>query len=123
MNPDKFYFHCKNGEIEGDLIKAIEVLPETMFILPSDAELDCLSLENRIIIYPHDPKIRLCCLERVETSDYRELSSSTIFKLDNFSYQVFNLNPIEFYNYILPKASPLFGEYSNKIYKEKHEKA
>ena len=122
MKTDKIYFHCKYGEVDSNLIKAIETIPEEWLILPHGAELDCLSLENKIIIYPHDPKIRLCCMERIETREYRELLSSTIFKLENFSYQVFNLNPIAFYDYILPKASQLFGEYSDKIFKEKHEK-
>jgi hypothetical protein len=119
MKTDKIYFHCKNNEVDNNLIKAIEALPEEWLIIPHDAELDCLSLEDMIIIYPHDPKIRLFCMERIETREYRELSSLTIFKLDNFSYEVFNLNPIAFYNYILPKASELFGEYSNKIFMER----
>jgi len=123
MKTSNIYFPSKDGKVDSELVRAIEALPEDGFlILPEDAEKVCLKKDGYIIIYPHDPKIRLFSYENINTKHYRELSSSTTFKLDNFSYEVLNLNPIGFYDYIRSKGRPLFEEYYGKILKDRESK-
>ena len=124
MKTSNFYFPSKNGKIDSELVRAIEALPpeDYMLIFPKDTEKVCLKKDGYIIIYPHDPKIRLFSYENINTKHYRELSSSITFKLDNFSYEVLNLNPIGFYDYIRSKGRPLFDEYYSKILKDRESK-
>ena len=123
MKTSDFYFPSKNGEIDSELVRAIEALPEDCFLIfPEDAEKVCLKKDGYIIIYPHDFKIRLFGYENIYTKNYREILSSTSFKLDNFSYEVLNMNPIGFYDYIRSKGRPLFDEYYSKILKDRESK-
>jgi len=123
MKTSNFYFPSKNGKVDSELVRAIEALPEDCFLIfPEDAAKVCLKKDGDIIIYPHDPKIRLFGYENIYTKNYRELSASTVFKLDNFSYEVLNLNPIGFYDYIRSKGRPLFDEYYSKILKDRESK-
>ena len=120
MKTSDFYFPSKNGEIDSELVRAIEALPEDGFLIfPEDAEKVCLKKDSDIIIYPYDLKIRFYSYESMATKHYRENTSSTTFKLDNFSYEVLNMNPIGFYDYIRSKGTPLFNEYYNKIFKDR----
>ena len=93
MKTSDFYFPSKDGKIDSELVRAIKALPEDCFLIfPEDAEKVCLKKDGDIIIYPHDPKIKLFSYENIYIRNYRELLSSTTFKLDNLSYEILNLN-------------------------------
>ena len=107
MKTDKIHFPSKNGTIDSELVKAIEALPEEMFILPSEAEKECIKKDGKILIYPHDPEQKLCILERIETSCYKESLAFTEFRIGGFEYKVLSRNPVRIYEGLLaPKKEP-----------------
>jgi len=107
MKTDKIYFLSKNGTIDSELVKAIEALPEEMFILPHDAEKECIKKDGKIIIYPYNSEQRFCTMERIETEEYRESIEFTEFKINGVEYKVLSRNPISIYeNIFAKKAEP-----------------
>jgi len=107
MKTDKIHFPSKNGTIDSELVKAIEALPEEMFILPSDAEKVCIKKDGKIIIYPYNSEQRFCTMERIETEEYRESIEFTEFKINGVEYKVLSRNPVSIYeNIFAKKAEP-----------------
>jgi len=103
MKTDKIYFPSKNGIIDSELVKAIEILPEDWLILPEDAELECTKKDGKIIIYPHNPEQRICTLEHIEAMEYKELIAFSTFKIMDFNYKVLSINPAWIYEEIFTK--------------------
>jgi len=117
MKTDNIYFHCRNNEVDSELVKAIEQLPEEgMLILPFDAEMGCMKKDNKIIIYPHNTKEQLVTMEHMITEEYSENLYQSTFKIKGLSYEVLRNNPFEVYENIIRK-----GLYKEVMKEEKKE--
>ena len=108
MKTDKIYFHCRNNEIDNDLVRAIEALPDGMSIIPYDAEIGCMKKDDKVLIYPYNPKGLLFTMEHIVLENYEQCLEYSKFKIKDFSYVILRYNPFEFYEKII----------KNKLYEQ-----
>ena len=64
-------FPSINGKVDSKLVRAMEALPEEgMSIIPHDAEMGCMKKDDKIIIYPHNPKELLFTMDHIAMESY-----------------------------------------------------
>jgi len=105
MKKENVYFHCRNNEVDSELVKAIEVLPEEgMLILPRDADWGCMKKDGKIVIYPYDPNGKLITMHHIAAEEYVSCLKYSRFKIKEFSYEVLRNNPFKVYERVIEKG-------------------
>jgi len=116
MKKENVYFHCRNNEVDSDLVRAIEALPEAFLILPFGADWGCMKKDEKILIYPYNPNGRLFTMHHIAAEEYVSCLKYSRFKIKEFSYEVLRNNPFMVYGRVIEKG--LYGE----VMREEEEK-
>jgi len=116
MKKENVYFHCRNNQVDIELVKAIEALPDALLILPRDADWGCMKKDGKILIYPYNSNGTLFTMDHVAAEEYVSCLKYSKFKIKEFSYEVLRNNPFKVYERVIEK-----GLYDQVMEKEKEQ--